>query len=490
LNLRIIPFTQCPSFLLKKKEKTEVSCKKETQMLRGQILPFIVEYVEMVSNSLLQADASYRLTKTQRLWLCFCLGGILLTNSVCWTKFSRAGLGSWLDKSLSWMFRHSKINWEKLFQHSVQSILKKNNLTEGSLEIDDTERERSKNSKQIHHLGKQKDKKSGGYFMGQSIVFVLLVTKKISIPVGFEFYKMDSELKSWQEQDAKLKKQKVKKKDRPAEPERNPLYPTKNAIALKLVANFKADFSDFKVKAVKADALFGTAEFMNGVADLYPKSQIVSQIRSNQKIERNGKEEVVSEYFAGQTARKGTLVIRGGESVPIEYMSIRAKVKSHDKKRLIIALKYEGEEKFRYIIAKDMTWRVQDVLECFTLRWLVEVFFQDWKQYEGWGQLTKHVGDEGSRQSLTLSLLFDHCLLSHPMQSARIKDNLPLYTVGSLRDQLSIQSLLHVFKHILEQPNPKAHLEKLVENINKVYVLRTSSKHMSGRDPTWESPIG
>lgn len=168
---------------------------------------------------------------------------------------------------------------------------------------------------------------------------------------------------------------------------------------------------------------------------------------------------------------------------------MRAKVSAHGKKRLIIALKYEGEEQFRYLIAKDMTWRVQEVLECFTLRWLVEVFFQDWKQYEGWGQLTKHVGEEGSRKSLILSLLFDHCLLSHPLQAARIKDNLPLYTVGSLRDQLSMHSLLYLFKHILEQPNLKVYLEQLMDNIDKVYVLRSSSKHMSGRQPTFQTKV-
>jgi len=101
--------------------------------------------------------------------------------------------------------------------------------------------------------------------------------------------------------------------------------------------------------------------------------------------------------------------------------------------------------------------------------------------YEGWGQLTKHVGIDGSRQSLILSLLFDHCLLSHPTQAARIKDNLPLYTVGSLRDKLSVESLMQVFKHILEQDEPKEYLEQLTENIDKVYRLRVSSKHLSGR---------
>lgn len=458
-------------------------------MLREAILPFITDYISLLSESMSEACPSYRLTRIQCLWLGFCIGGILLTNSICWSRFSRAGLGTWLERSLSWMFCHSKINWDKLLEHSIRGILRKYGIEQGSLEIDDTERERSKNAQHIYKLGKQKDKKSGGYFNGQSIVFVLLVTQKVSIPVGFAFYQMDSVLKGWQLEEERLKKQGVKKKDRPKEPARNPLYPTKNSIALRLVASFKANFSHIKIRAIKADALFGTAQFMDGVAALYPKAQIISQIRSNQKIVRAGKEQAVSTYFASQKARKGTLVIRGGKRVAIEYKSVRAEVSVHGKKRLIIALKYEGEEQFRYIIAKDMTWRVQDVLECFTLRWLVEVFFQDWKQYEGWGQLTKHVGEEGSRKSLILSLLFDHCLLSHPLQAARIKDNLSLYTVGSLRDQLSIQSLLHLFKHILEQPNPKVYLGKLMDNIDKVYVLRTSSKHMSGRQPTFQTKI-
>ena len=116
------------------------------------------------------------------------------------------------------MFRQSKIDWAGLFRQSIEVLLKKYEITEGSIEIDDTERERSKNSKLIYHLGKQKDKKSGGYFMGQSIIFALLVTKKISIPVGFAFYKMDPALKAWQVSNGKLKKQGIKKKDRPAEP--------------------------------------------------------------------------------------------------------------------------------------------------------------------------------------------------------------------------------------------------------------------------------
>ena len=454
-------------------------------MLRAQILPFIHDYLKLLSDSLAAHHPAYRLTKTQILWISFCLTGILLTNSICWARYERASFGSWLTGALSWMFRQSKIYWDKLFKESVLVILNKYGITEGTLELDDTDRARSKNAKKLHNLGKQKDKKSGGFFNGQSIVFLLLVSDKISIPVGFKFYKMDPVWKAWKTQDNILKKQKVKKPARPVEPKRDPKYPTKNKIGLNLVTDFKRDFGYIKVRAIKADALFGTAEFVDGVGFLYPKSQVISQIRNNQKIIIKGEEVVVSEYFDKKTAKKGKLIIRGGKEIAIEYVSVIGEVKAQSQKRLIIALKYEGEVKYRYIIARNMTWRVQDVLECYSLRWLVEVFFQDWKMYEGWGQLTKHVGEEGSRQSLILSLLFDHCLLSHPAQSVRLKDNLPIYTVGSLRNKLSVQSLMQVFEYILEQPDPKKYLEKLAENIDQVYVLRVSSKHMSGRSPNF-----
>ncbi|MGK0365942.1 MAG: hypothetical protein ACI85O_003012 [Saprospiraceae bacterium] len=63
-------------------------------------------------------------------------------------------LGSWLLSSLSWMFRKSKIPWDKLLVISVKVILSKYGVSRGELEIDDTDRERSKNSKKLYRLGK------------------------------------------------------------------------------------------------------------------------------------------------------------------------------------------------------------------------------------------------------------------------------------------------------------------------------------------------
>ena len=53
-------------------------------------------------------------------------------------------------------------------------------------------------------------------------------------------------------------------------------------------------------------------------------------------------------------------------------LAARLVVKAHGKKRFIIALKYEGETDYRFIVATDLTWRHKDVAQAYTLRWLVE----------------------------------------------------------------------------------------------------------------------
>lgn len=63
------------------------------------------------------------LSAIQRGWLSFCLMAIMLTNTIGWARFERAGLGRYSQGALSWMFRHAKLLWEKLFQMSVRVIL-------------------------------------------------------------------------------------------------------------------------------------------------------------------------------------------------------------------------------------------------------------------------------------------------------------------------------------------------------------------------------
>ncbi|GFO72392.1 hypothetical protein BJAS_P2596 [Bathymodiolus japonicus methanotrophic gill symbiont] len=79
--------------------------------------------------------------------------------------------------------------------------------------------------------------------------------------------------------------------------------------------------------------------------------------------------------------------VRGGKEIKVTVSSARLKVSSHSKKRFVIALKYDGENDYRYLVATDLTWRTQDIIQAYTLRWLVEVFFEDWKLYERKSQM-------------------------------------------------------------------------------------------------------
>ena len=237
-------------------------------MLMGEPLPFVQEYVEELNRVLEELKPGQGLSSLQRKWLKFCLMGIIVTNSVCWAKFERAGLGAYSVAALSWVFRHAKIPWESLLYYSVR----------------------------------------------------------------------------------------------------------------------------------------------------------------------------------------------------------------------IIVRKYEGEQEYRYLVASDLSWRTIDIVQGYTFRWLAEVFFEDWKLYQGWGQLTKQFDDDGSSRSLILSLLLDHCLLAHPQQLARLENKLPAATVGSLLEKTRVESLLNFINSLLAADNPQQKLARLAKAVEEVFQLAPSKKHLVNKD--------
>ncbi len=452
-------------------------------MLMSEPAYFIRTFVADLNAAIGKLKPNAKLTQLQSVWLGFCLTGILLTNSVCWAKFERASLGERKIAALSWMFREAKVAWDYLLLASVTLVLKRHGITEGVLVLDESDRARSKRTKRIYGVHKQKHKVSGGYVSGQTVVLLLLVTQTVTLPVGFAFYRPDPVLTAWSKEDKRLKKSGMAKKDRPAQPVRDSLHPTKTQLALRLLQAFKDAHGDIKIKAVLADALYGEAGFMDTASRIFDINQVISQLRENQIIEYKSKKRNLKDYF--NTINKGvevTLRVRGSEEVKATVSSARLKVLAHGKKRLVVALKYEGESDYRYLVATNMTWRTMDIIQAYTLRWLVEVFFEDWKLYEGWGREAKQLDEEGSSRGLILSLLLDHCLLLHPEQTARIENKLPAYTVGSLQRKSQMDVLLEFIKTLLEHQNPADKLKELAILVDEVFQLMPSGKHMVGRD--------
>lgn len=452
-------------------------------MWLSQPLPFIEEFIEALGRGLQAHDPKLKLSGIQRSWLGFCLMGIILTNSICWARFERMSLGQYKIAALSWMFRQSKIPWAKLLQVSVGLVLKRYGITGGVLVTDDTDHRRSKKTPKLYKTHKIKDKSSGGYINGQNIVLLLLVTEKVSLPVGFAIYQPDPAKQAWVKADKQLQKQGVKKKARPAVPPSNPQYPSKSQLVLQLLQAFHQYHGSITVKAIVADALYGQADFMDAAADLFDGTQVISQLRQNQKIQVRQREYHLIAYFATHPGVEQAIRIRGQAPVQATVSSLRVKVCAHSgKKRFVIALKYAGESEYRYLVATDLSWRTIDIIQTYSIRWIVEVFIEDWKSYEGWAQLAKQTGAEGTSQGLSLSLLLDLCLLLHPRQLAQVEHKLPAYTVGSLLRMIQMESLLHHVEQLLQSTNPAAQLTQLAALVKEFFSLQPSGKHMSGRD--------
>ena len=94
-------------------------------------------------------------------------------------------------------------------------------------------------------------------------MFLILVTKFITIPVGFRFYTPNPAIAIWKKTIKEQKAAGISPKDRALKPEIDPKYPNKNQLALDMLKEFAAYHPDIKIQAVLADALYGNANFMD-----------------------------------------------------------------------------------------------------------------------------------------------------------------------------------------------------------------------------------
>src|SRR5881409_1689649 len=166
-------------------------------MVIGKPAPFVSAFVDAIDAAIRTHQPHHAMSVTQRTWLAFCITAVLVTNSMCWARFERASLGTYALAALSWMFRHSQMPWDQLLVASVRVLLRHHGLTWGTQVIDDTDNPRSKSATALAYLYTLRAKDSGGYLWGQSLVLLVLVTPKISIPVGVVFSQPAPELSAW-----------------------------------------------------------------------------------------------------------------------------------------------------------------------------------------------------------------------------------------------------------------------------------------------------
>jgi hypothetical protein len=159
----------------------------------------------------------------------------------------------------------------------------------------------------------------------------------------------------------------------------------------------------------------------------------------------------------------------------------------------VIALKYEEEEGYRYLVAANLSWNMKTVVQAYTVRWLIEVFFEDWSCYSGFCSLAKQCGFEGSERPLTLSLLFDHCFFLHEQQQVSIEKRLPLATFGSLLEKTRMEAVLRFVQCAVETKQKEDistdAWEQVIKQIREIFEVRPSTKHLSGLNISLEEMI-
>ena len=445
-------------------------------------LSVVTTFLDELNRALLTLSPQARLTFRQKAGLATILVGIIMTEVLNWDAFERRSLGKNKASSLRWIFKSAKISWHLLLQASVKNIFSHYELTHGSLMFDDTDKQRTKTTVKIPNAHKVKDKATGGYFNGQELVFMVLVTDKVTFPIDFRFYVPDPVLSLWRKNDKKLKIKGIKAKERPKAPQPNHAeYPRKQDLALSMLKAFVGAFPDFNIKGVLADALYGTGHFMDSASAITGGAQIVSQLRANQCIASKNSKTSLARYFSRQSGVKSKLMIRGGKEQEVTMLAARLHVKAHGKRRFVVALKYENETEYRYLVATHLSWRHDDIARLYTLRWLIEVFIQDWKTHCGWNKLSKQQGNEGSERGLILSLLCDHLLLFHPEQSSRLKNKQPGMPVGCLIERLKVESLIETIEEVVNSDDQHKAQKELSEALISCLPNRKSSKHMAER---------
>jgi hypothetical protein len=163
----------------------------------GKPAPCVRACVDTVDEASREQSPSHGMSTRPRAWLALCGTAVLVTHAMGWARLARASLGTYALAALAWRLRHRKIPGDELVGASVRVLRRPDGRPWGSLVIDDPDHKRSKAAHTLAHLSKRRDKESGGYVGGQSLLFLLVVTPTLTLPGGVTFDQPAPEWSAW-----------------------------------------------------------------------------------------------------------------------------------------------------------------------------------------------------------------------------------------------------------------------------------------------------
>src|SRR5262249_60954134 len=91
----------------------------ETPMIMGKPASFVSAFIDAVDGAIRAHQPHHGMSAMQRAWLAFCVTAVVVANSICLARFSRASLGPYSLAALSWVVRHSKNSLGDFFVGTV-----------------------------------------------------------------------------------------------------------------------------------------------------------------------------------------------------------------------------------------------------------------------------------------------------------------------------------------------------------------------------------
>ena len=460
-----------------------------------QPLPAVVALLISLNETLLLFRGT-GLSQRQQYNLGMIITGIVANGTLNLTRISLACFGELSLAVISTVIHRSQIPWVKLQFAGFLHILKRFDIGKIHIQIDDTDLDRSKIVKALYGVFRTIHKPTNGYHNAQNIVWVTVCALGVTCPICFYFYRPDPALTSWHKKKkaaAKRKKKTGKNTKLPPKPIRSTEYPTRTEIAGRLLQKTKRWLSiaekilgrKIRLISISADAAFLEPKLVKRVKKLFPGVQFISQLKSNQLVRKKSGKFISAESYFSRCGKpiSGSAKLRTSDK-KFEYHSARLFVKSHGVKLHIVALRYEGETEFRYLASTDLTWRTIDIIRAYSLRWLVEVVFQDCKGYCGFGRRACLQGAKGAYVSVFLNLLVDCLLLTHDVQLDLHHSGRQLYTAGSVIERLRCEIYLSTIKDIVDSPNPAERLKNVVKTLTDQVDERSRPSRKHIRDET------
>ena len=119
------------------------------------------------------------------------------------------------------------------------------------------------------------------------------------------------------------------------------------ASTLKIIETYRIKYGVLAIDDTDSER---TKDVFDGAEISTKQPQVISQIKKTQLINVNGRYIKVEDFFKNYHGKTEIIQLRHRDK-KITYCSGKFKVKAHQKKLFVIALKYEDESEYRYIRA-------------------------------------------------------------------------------------------------------------------------------------------